>query len=215
MRRNGATHPPEVDRAVFEYAGWGPRGFALRPGCLIARLVSDSRTICAALLQHRTAKCDRRPSPCRHQIATETVPPSAWAGKLREASISAGYRGQTPVVAVAIIYTLIGVAGVVGGAVSGKWWTLVIGVLLLFAASWWWLVRVSLLPQSPRAVSGVNFAFPRLVFGAGPGGAGRGGGRGLAGRPRGDFRPGPGGRECGALAATRRTAVTCEAPCLE
>ena len=61
--------------------------------------------------------------------------------KLREARISAGYRSPTPVVAVAIIYTLIGVAGVVGGAVSGKWWTLVIGVLwLLLAASWWWLV---------------------------------------------------------------------------
>ena len=48
--------------------------------------------------------------------------------KLREARIFAGYRSQTPLVAVAIIYTLIGVAGVVGGAVSGKWWTLVIGV---------------------------------------------------------------------------------------
>lgn len=60
--------------------------------------------------------------------------------KLREARISAGYRSQ-PVVAVAIIYTLIGVAGVVGGAVRGMWWTLVIGVLwLLLAASWWWLV---------------------------------------------------------------------------
>jgi hypothetical protein len=61
--------------------------------------------------------------------------------KLREARIPAGYRSPTPVVAVAIIYTLIGVAGVVGGAVRGEWWTLVIGVLwLLFAASWWWLV---------------------------------------------------------------------------
>jgi hypothetical protein len=63
--------------------------------------------------------------------------------KLREARISAGYRSLTPppLVAVAIIYTLIGVAGVVGGAVRGEWWTLVIGILwLLLAASWWWLV---------------------------------------------------------------------------
>jgi len=60
--------------------------------------------------------------------------------KLREARISGGYRSQ-PLVAVAIIYTLFAVAGVVGGAVSGNWWTLVIGVLwLLVAASWWWLV---------------------------------------------------------------------------
>ena len=60
--------------------------------------------------------------------------------KLREARISAGYRSQ-PLVAVAIIYTLFAVAGVVGGAVRGEWWTLVIGVLwLLIAASWWWLV---------------------------------------------------------------------------
>jgi hypothetical protein len=43
--------------------------------------------------------------------------------------------------AIAIFYTLFGVAGVVGGAVSGKWWTLVIGVLwLLLGACWWWLV---------------------------------------------------------------------------
>ena len=61
--------------------------------------------------------------------------------KLREARISAGYRHQTPLVEVAIIYTLIGVASVVDGAASGNWWTLVIGVLwLLLAASWWWLV---------------------------------------------------------------------------
>jgi hypothetical protein len=61
--------------------------------------------------------------------------------KLREARLSADYRSKTPVVTVAIIYTLMGVAGVVGGAVSGNWWTLVIGALwLLFAASWWWLV---------------------------------------------------------------------------
>ena len=61
--------------------------------------------------------------------------------KLREARIFAGYRSQQPLVAVAIIYTLFGVAGVVSGAVSGEWWTLVIGVLwLLIAASWWWLV---------------------------------------------------------------------------
>ena len=61
--------------------------------------------------------------------------------KLREARISGGYRNQQPLVAVAAIYTLFGVAGIVGGAVSGNWWTLVIGALwLLFAASWWWLV---------------------------------------------------------------------------
>jgi|HubBroStandDraft_2_1064218.scaffolds.fasta_scaffold3306043_1 hypothetical protein len=61
--------------------------------------------------------------------------------KLREARLSANYRSKTPVVTVAIIYTLMGVAAVVGGAVSGNWWTLVIGALwLLIAAGWWWLV---------------------------------------------------------------------------
>jgi hypothetical protein len=39
--------------------------------------------------------------------------------------------------AIAIIYTLFGVAGVVGGAVGGKWWTLVLGVpWLLLGACW-------------------------------------------------------------------------------
>jgi hypothetical protein len=42
---------------------------------------------------------------------------------------------------IAIIYMLLGVASVVGGAVGGKWWTLAIGVLwLLLGACWWWLV---------------------------------------------------------------------------
>ena len=41
---------------------------------------------------------------------------------------------------IATVYLALGVAGIVGGAVSGKWWTLVTGAIWLPAGACWWLI---------------------------------------------------------------------------